>query len=142
MSNFRINETHIMVIRKDSATGKLVTDYLPLEFKEQAKLNELKQLSNTAGITGEDMFKATQQKGLGYLLEYYDFCDCVSGSYQCCPAINIKDVKEGFYSNSQAFYRLLESRTIPYCLSKKYKECREDPSIVAYSILLIGWISL
>ena len=65
MSNFRINETHIMVIRKDSATGKLVTDYLPLEFKEQAKLNELKQLSNTAGITGEDMFKATQQKGLG-----------------------------------------------------------------------------
>ena len=46
MSNFRINETHIMVIRKDSATGKLVTDYLPLEFKEQAKLNELKKLSN------------------------------------------------------------------------------------------------
>jgi hypothetical protein len=43
MSNFRINETHIMVIRKDSATGKLVTDYLPLEFKEQAKLNELKK---------------------------------------------------------------------------------------------------
>ena len=118
MSNFRINETHIMVIRKDSATGKLVTDYLPLEFKEQAKLNELKKLSNTAGITGEDMFKATQQKGLGYLLEYYDFCDCVSGSYQCCPAINIKDVKDGFYSNSKAFYRLLESRTIPYCLSK------------------------
>ena len=142
MSNFRINETHIMVIRKDSRTGKLVTDYLPLEFKEQAKLNELKQLSITAGITGEDMFKATQQKGLGYLLEYYDFCDCVSGSYQCCPAINIKDVKEGFYSNSQAFYRLLESRTIPYCLSKKYKECREDPSIVAYSSRHIGWNSM
>lgn len=70
MSNFRINETHIMVIRKDSTTGKLVTDYLPLEFEERTKLKELEKLSNTAGITGEDMFKATQQKGLGYLLDY------------------------------------------------------------------------
>lgn len=142
MSNFKINETHIMVIRKDPATGRLVTDYLPLEFEERAKLNELEKLSKTAGITGEDMFKATQEKGLGYLLDYYDFCDCVCGSYQCCPAITIKDVKEGFYSNSNAFYRLLVSRTIPYCLSKKYKECREDPSIVAFSSRHVGWNSM
>lgn len=142
MSNYKINETHIMVIRKDSATGKLVTDYLPLEFKEQAKLNELEQLSNTDGITGEGMYKATQQKGLGYLLDYYDFCDCVGGTYQCCPAISIKDVKEGVYSNSKAFYQLLISRVIPYCLSKKYKECREDPSIVAYSSRPVGWNSM
>ena len=73
MSNIRINETHIMVIRKDPATGRLVTDYLPLEFEERAKLNELEKLSKTAGITGEDMFKATQEKGLGYLLDYYGY---------------------------------------------------------------------
>ena len=80
MSNFKINETHIMVIRKDSRTGKLVTDYLPLVFEDQAKLDELETMSNTPGVTGEDMFNATHQKGLGYLLDWYDFCDCVSGS--------------------------------------------------------------
>lgn len=49
MSNFKINETHIMVIRKDSRTGKLVTDYLPLVFEDQAKLDELETMSNTPG---------------------------------------------------------------------------------------------
>ena len=52
MSNFKINETHIMVIRKDSRTGKLVTDYLPLVFEDQAKLDELETMSNTPGVTG------------------------------------------------------------------------------------------
>ena len=139
MSNIKINETHIMVIRKDSVTGKLVTDYLELEFEDQAKLDELEKLSNTPGVTGEDMFNATHQKGLGYLLDWYDFCDCVSGSYQCCPKIGIKDVKEGYLSNSNAFYRFLKSRTVPYCLSKKYTECKQDPSIVAFSSRHIGW---
>ena len=139
MSNFKINETHIMVIRKDSRTGKLVTDNLPLVFEDQAKLDELETMSNTPGVTGEDMFNATHQKGLGYLLDWYDFCDCVSGSYQCCPKIGIKDVKEGYLSNSNAFYRFLKSRTVPYCLSKKYTECKQDPSIVAFSSRHIGW---
>ena len=80
MSNFKINETHIMVIRKDSKTGKLVTEYLPLTFKDQAKLNKLEKYAKEPGVKGEDIYYAAKERGLGYLLEGYNFCPDVDGS--------------------------------------------------------------
>ena len=119
MESVEINETHIMVVRKNSVTGKLSTEFLPLKFEDQSKLDELERYSNMKNVSGVDMFNATQNKRLGYLLQGYDFCDCVSGSYQSCPQISLRDVKEGYLSDSKSFFRFLKSRTIPYCLSQK-----------------------
>lgn len=137
--NTLINQTHIMVIRKDDRTGRLHEEYLPLTFKDQAKLDELEKYAKEPGIKGIDVYNATIEKGLEYLLEGYDFCPAVNGSYQCCPPIASYEVKEGYLSDGTKLVSTLIGRTIPYCLSEMYRECKQDPSIVAYSTRYIGW---
>ena len=137
--NTLINQTHIMVIRKDDRTGRLHEEYLPLTFKDQAKLDELEKYAKEPGVKGEDVYFAAKEKGLGYLLEGYNFCPDVSGSYQGCPSIPFNEVKSGYLTDGKRLINTLINRTIPYCLSEMYRECRQDPSIVAYSTRFVGW---
>lgn len=139
MSNLKINETHIMVIRKDDCTGRLHEEYLPLTFKDQAKLNKLEKYAKEPGVKGEDVYYAAKERGLGYLLEGYNFCPDVDGSYQGCPPIPFNEVKNGYLKDSKMLINTLIGRTIPYCLSEMYRECKKDPSIVAYSTRFVGW---
>jgi hypothetical protein len=139
MSNLKINETHIMVIRKDDCTGRLHEEYLPLTFKDQAKLNKLEKYAKEPGVKGEDVYYAAKERGLGYLLEGYNFCPDVDGSYQGCPPIPLNEVKNGYLKDGKRLINALIGRTIPYCLSEMYRECRKDPSIVAYSTRFVGW---
>jgi len=137
--NSSINQTHIMIIRKNDRTGRLQTEYLPLSFKDQAMLDELEKYAHEPNVSGENMYYATKEKGLDYLLEYYDFCPEVNGSYQGCPSIPFNEIKNGYYSDSIRYINMLKGRTLPYCLSEMYRECKKDPSIVAYSSRLVGW---
>lgn len=137
MKNCKINETHIMVVRKNNYSGKLETEYLPLKFNNQAKLDKLAEYAHKPGVTGVDVYNTAKQKGLGCLLDGYNFCDYVSGSYQSCPPISSRVASE--YTKGEGFFNLVKSRTVPYTLSKMYEECRKDKSIVAFSSRYIGW---
>lgn len=133
----KINLTHIMVIRKNAGTGMLETDFLPLVFKDQEKLNDVERFYRQASnATGKDIYSFACSNGLGYLFNSYDYCMNVNGSYQACPYV-LPMIAEKM-SAVDCFY-LLKSRVTAYCLREKIRECHEDRSIVAYSSCFIGW---
>ena len=130
-----------MVLRKNSNTGELESEYLPLQFKDQDKLNELLEMSKSADVSVLDLYDAAINKGLGYLFQNYNFCDSLEGIYQECYSIPRNDIVNGRYYK-YGLVNQLKTRVIAHCLREKYKECKDDPSVVAYSTRLIGWSSM
>ena len=135
MDSSQINETCLMVLRKDGDREELVSEYLPLTFKDQVKLNELLKRCSPNSVTTEQLYDDVVDSGLGYLLKGYNFCEEVGGTYQDCYPIWRN---QRMYSK-YGLLNQLKRRAIAYCLSEKYEECNNDPTIVAYSTRLIGW---
>ena len=138
MEKVEINNTHIMVLRKNDNTGELESDYLPLQFQDQDKLKSIENLSNLKDVTVRNLYDAVIDKGLRYLLDGYNFCECLDGTYQQCLPITSNNIRNGYYSKS-GLVRELRNRAIAYCLNERYKKCKQDPDIVAFSTRLIGW---
>lgn len=126
-----------MVLRRNDNTREIEVEYLPLVFLDQDKLNELIEMSKT-DVSVLGFYDAVVNNGLGYLFESYNYCETVNGTYQSCCPINRSQILHNHFSKS-GLVSQLRSRVTAFCLSEKYKECRNDPSIVAYSTRLIGW---
>lgn len=135
MDSSKINETCIMVLRKNGDSGELVSDYPPLTFGDQEKLNELLKRCSLDSVTTGQIYDDVVDSGLGYLFKGYNFCESVWGTYQDCYPISRN---QNIYSK-RGLLEQLKRRAIAYSLSEKYKECSNDPTIVAYSTRFIGW---
>ena len=85
MNNVKVNETHMCVLRKVENEDKIKVDFVELKYKYQDQLDELKRMADNDNRTVLDMQDYVKGSSLRRLSCDFDFCSCLSDSYQWIP---------------------------------------------------------
>ena len=160
MNNVRVNETHMCVLRKVENDNRVKVDFVELKFKYQDQLQELKRMSDNDNRSVIDMQDYVKGSSLRRLSLDFDFCSCLSDSYQwisCLPSISFADYQKGIdeydkrgdkagkeaYTRGQRqiYYNRIESRVLPAMLEDLSNDLRKDSTVLAYSHRRVGWAS-
>ena len=160
MNNVKVNETHMCVLRKDESENRVKVDFVELKFKFQEQLDELKRMVDNDNRSVLDMQDYVKGSSLRRLSLDFDFCTCLSDSYQwipCLPSVSSSDYyskmdeyekkedKEGkaAYAREerQRYYNRIQNRILPAMIEDISYELSNDPSILSYSHRRVGWAS-
>ena len=160
LSNVRVNETHICVLRRVENEDKVKVDFVELKSTYQDQLDELKRLADNDNRTVIDLQDYVKGSSLRRFTSDFDFCTCLSDSYQwicCLQEMTFADYqakieqfdkdknssgKEQFAREErQRFYRRIEARNLPATLESMYYSLGRDSSVLAYSHRRVGWAS-
>ena len=160
MNNVKVNETHMCVLRKEENEDRVKVDYVELKFKHQDQLEELKRMADNDNRSVLDMQDYVKGSALRRLSLDFDFCSCLSDSYQwipCLPSVSFADYqkeidgydkrgdKEGkeAYARDQRqrYYYSIAYRVLPAMLDDYYYDLHKEPTILAYSHRRVGWAS-
>lgn len=96
MYNVKVNETHVCVLRKKENENRVKVDFVELKFKYQDQLNELKRMADNDNRSVLDMQDYVKGSSLRRLTSDFDFCSCLSDSYQwisCLPSISFVEYR-------------------------------------------------
>lgn len=97
MNNVKVNETHMCVLRKVENEDKVKVDFVELKYKYQDQLDELRRMADNDNRTVLDMQDYVKGSSLRRLSGDFDFCSCLSDSYQwipCLPTVSLGDYRE------------------------------------------------
>ena len=97
MSNVKVNETHMCVLRREKNEDRVKVDFVELKFKYQDQLDKLKRMVENDNRSVLDMQDYVQGSSLRRLSLDFDFCSCLSDSYQGIPylqSISFADYRE------------------------------------------------
>ena len=160
MNNVKVNETHMCVLRKEENEDRVKVDFVELKFKHQDQLDELKRMADNDNRSVLDMQDYVKGSALRRLSLDFDFCSCLSDSYQwipCLPSVSFADYqkeidgydkrgdKEGkeAYARDQRqrYYYSIAYRVLPAMLDDYYYDLHKEPTILAYSHRRVGWAS-
>ena len=160
MNNVRVNETHMCVLRKVENEDRVKVDFVELKFKYQNQLNELKRMADNDNRSVLDMQDYVKGTALRRLLLDFDFCSCLSDSYQWISylqPISFADYqkeideydkrgdkagKEAYARDQrQRYYNRVAYRVLPAMLEDLSNDLHKDPSVLAYSHRRVGWAS-
>ena len=160
MYNVKVNETHMCVLRKVENEDRVKVDFVELKFKYQDQLNELKRMADNDNRSILDMQDYVKGSSLRRLSLDFDFCSCLSDSYQwisCLQPISFADYqkeideydkrgdkagKEAYARDQrQRYYNRVAYRVLPAMLEDLSNDLHKDPSVLAYSHRRVGWAS-
>ena len=160
MNNVKVNETHMCVLRKEKGEDRVKVDYVELKFKHQDQLDELKRMVDNDNRSVLDMQDYVKGTALRRLSLDFDFCSCLSDSYQwipCLESISFADYrkeideydkrgdqagKEAYARDQrQRYYNRIAFRVLPAMLDDYYYDLNKESSILAYSHRRVGWAS-
>ena len=160
MYNVKVNETHMCVLRKEENEDRVKVDFVELKFKDQNQLDELKRMVDNDNRSVLDMQDYVKGSKLRRLALDFDFCSCLSDSYQwipCLPLISFADYrtkmddydkrndkkgKEAYAREErQRYYNRIESRILPAMLEDLSNDLYKDSTVLAYSHRRVGWAS-
>ena len=160
MYNVKVNETHMCVLRKEENEDRVKVDFVELKFKHQDQLNELKRMADNDNRSVLDMQDYVKGSSLRRLSQDFDFCSCLSDSYQwisCLQPISFTDYrkeideyekkgdkagKEAYARDQrQRYYNRIVYRVLPAMLEDLSYDLYKDPSVLAYSHRRVGWAS-
>ena len=160
MYNVKVNETHMCVLRKEENEDRVKVDFVELKFKHQDQLDELKRMADNDNRSVLDMQDYVKGSSLRRLSQDFDFCSCLSDSYQwisCLQPISFADYrkeideydKQGdkagkeIYARDQRqrYYNRIAYRVLPAMLEDLSNDLYKAPSVLAYSHRRVGWAS-
>ena len=160
MYNVKVNETHMCVLRKEENVDRVKVDFVELKFKHQDQLDELKRMADNDNRSVLDMQDYVKGSSLRRLSMDFDFCSCLSDSYQwisCLQPISFADYqkeideydkrgdkagKEAYVRDQrQRYYNRVAYRVLPAMLEDLSNDLHKDPSVLAYSHRRVGWAS-
>lgn len=160
MYNVKVNETHMCVLRKEKDVDRVKVDFVELKFKNQDQLDELKRMADNDNRSVLDMQDYVKGSALRRLSLDFDFCSCLSDSYQwipCLQSISFADYrkeideydkrgdkagKEAYAREQrQRYYQRIKHRILPAMLEDLSNDLYKDPSVLAYSHRRVGWAS-
>lgn len=158
VSNVKVNETHMCVLRKVENEDKLKVDYIELKFKYQDQLDELECMSNNPNRTVLEMQDYVKNSPLHVLEKDYNFCRFLDGTYQWEPPVkkisfseyqtkmsefdksdNKTEKAQYVCEMRQNYFESLRKHVLPYMLQEQYQMLANDPSVLAYSHRRAGW---
>ena len=150
MYNVKVNETHMCVLRKVENEDRVKVDFVELKFKYQDQLNELKRMADNDNRSILDMQDYVKGSSLRRLSLDFDFCSCLSDSYQwisCLQPISFADYrkeideydKQGDKAGKEAYardqrqryYNRIVYRVLPAMLEDLSYDLYKDPSVWA-----------
>lgn len=159
LSNVRVNETHICVLRRVEA-DKVKMDLIELKFKYQEHLNELERMANNDNRTILDLQDYVKSTPLCKLVGDFNFCRILGDSYQWEQSIQetsfctYKEKLDEFDKNKdeqgkqyyiremrKSYYRQVEKHVVPYMMQEQYNELENDSTVLAFSHRRVGWAS-
>jgi len=160
MYNVKVNETHMCVLRKVENEDKVKVDFVELKFKYQDQLDELRRMVDNDNRSVLDMQDYVKGSSLRRLSLDFDFCSCLSDSYQWIPCLRPvsfadyrakideydkrgdKKGKEDYArTERQRYYNRIANRTLAAMLEDLTNDLRKDESVLAYSHRRVGWAS-
>ena len=160
MSNVKVNETHMCVLRREKNEDRVKVDFVELKFKHQDQLDELKRMADNDNRSVLDMQDYVQGSSLRRLSLDFDFCSCLSDSYQGIPylqSISFADYrakideydrrgdkcgKETYAREErQRYYNRIANRKLPAMLEDLSNDLHNENSVLAYSHRRVGWAS-
>ena len=160
MYNVKVNETHMCVLRKEENEDRVKVDFVELKYKYQDQLEELKRMADNDNRSVLDMQDYVKGSSLRRLLLDFDFCSCLSDSYQwisCLPQVSFTDYrkeidkydKSGDIAGKEAYardqryryYNHMIYRILPAMLEDLSNDLSKDPTVLAYSHRRVGWAS-
>lgn len=160
MYNVKVNETHMCVLRKVENEDKVKVDFVELKFKNQDQLDELKRMVDNDNRSVLDMQDYVKGSSLRRLSLDFDFCSCLSDSYQWIPCLQSvsfadyrakmdeydkRDDKQGkeTYAREerQRYYNRIKNRMLPAMLEDLSNDLHKDNTVLAYSHRRVGWAS-
>ncbi len=158
MYNVKVNDTHMCVLRKVENEDRVKVDFVELKFKHQDQLDELKRMADNDNRSVLDMQDYVKGSSLRRLSLDFDFCSCLSDSYQwipCLQSISFADYrkeideydkrgdkagKEAYARDQrQRYYKRIAYRVLPAMLEDLSNDLYKDPSVLAYSHRRVGW---
>ncbi len=156
--NVKVNETHVCVLRKEENENRVKVDFVELKFKYQDQLDELKRMADNDNRSVLDMQDYVKGCSLRRLTSDFDFCSCLSDSYQwisSIPSISFADYRtkmdefdkkgdeegKNAYSRDerQRYYNRIAYRVLPAMLEDLSNDLRKDPTVLVYSHRRVGW---
>lgn len=160
MNNIKVNETHMCVLRKVENENRVEVDFVELKYKYQDQLDELKRMADNDNRTVLDMQDYVKGSSLRRLSGDFDFCSCLSDSYQwisCLPTVSLGDYrgkideydkrgdkwgKDTFAREErQRYLNRILYRILPATIEDLSNDLHRDTSILAYSHRRVGWAS-
>lgn len=160
INNVKVNETHMCVLRKEENEDRVKVDFVELKFKHQDQLDELKLMADNDNRSVLDMQDYVKGSSLRRLSLDFDFCSCLSDSYQwipCLQSISFADYRKEIeeydkrgdkvgkeaYARDQRhrYYQRITHRILPAMLEDLSNDLYKDPSVLAYSHRRVGWAS-
>lgn len=160
MYNVKVNDTHMCVLRKEKNEERVKVDFVELKFKYQNQLDELKRMVDNDNRSVLDMQDYVKGSYLRRLSLDFDFCSCLSDSYQwipCLQSVSFTDYrtkmdeydkrgdkrgKETYAREErQRYYNRIAHRVLPATLEDLSNELYRDSSVLAYSHRRVGWAS-
>ena len=160
MYNVKVNDTHMCVLRKVENEDRVKVDFVELKFKHQDQLDELKRMADNDNRSVLDMQDYVKGSALRRLALDFDFCSCLSDSYQwipCLQSVSFADYqakmeeydkrgdkwgKETYAREErQRYYNRIAQRVLPATLEDLSNELYRDSSVLAYSHRRVGWAS-
>jgi hypothetical protein len=158
MYNVKVNDTHMCVLRKVENEDRVKVDFVELKFKYQDQLDELKRMADNDNRSVLDMQDYVKGSSLRRLSLDFDFCSCLSDSYQwipCLQSISFADYrakideydkkgdKQGKESYAreerQRYYNRIAYRILPAMLEDLSYDLHKDNTVLAYSHRRVGW---
>ena len=97
LENVMVNETHMCVLRKVENEDRVKVDFVELKFKHQDQLDELKRMADNDNRSVLDMQDYVKGSSLRRLSLDFDFCSCLSDSYQwisCIQPVSFADYQK------------------------------------------------
>ena len=160
LENVMVNVTHMCVLRKVENEDRVKVDFVELKFKHQDQLDELKRMADNDNRSVLDMQDYVKGSSLRRLSLDFDFCSCLSDSYQwisCIQPVSFADYqkvldeyeergdkagKEAYACDQrQRYYQRIKSRILPAMLEDLTTDLYKEPSVLAYSHRRVGWVS-
>ena len=160
LENVMVNVTHMCVLRKVENEDRVKVDFVELKFKHQDQLDELKRMADNDNRSVLDMQDYVKGSSLRRLSLDFDFCSCLSDSYQwisCIQPVSFADYqkvideyeergdkagKEAYARDQrQRYYQRIKSRILPAMLEDLTTDLYKEPSVLAYSHRRVGWVS-
>lgn len=160
LENVMVNVTHMCVLRKVENEDRVKVDFVELKFKHQDQLDELKRMADNDNRSVLDMQDYVKGSSLRRLSLDFDFCSCLSDSYQwisCIQPVSFADYqkvideyeergdkagKEAYARDQrQRYYQRIKSRILPAMLEDLTTDLYKEPSVLAYSHRRVGWAS-
>lgn len=160
MYNVRVNDTHMCVLRKVENEDRVKVGFVELKFKYQDQLDELKRMVENDNRSVLDMQDYVKGSSLRRLSLDFDFCSCLSDSYQWIPCLQSvsfadyrakmdeydkrgdKQGKETYAREERKkYFNRIAYRVLPATLEDLSNDLYRDSSVLAYSHRRVGWAS-